>query len=113
VPPGAAHSVPPMHRKTQLVARRGERVAEAAEEQADATKGNEPLAVSGLPAAAMTTERAAMWQVATYERWAADAAEVDVLLSRAILRLVDELKSVAEQARRVRADARDALAEAD
>jgi hypothetical protein len=98
-----------MQRKTQLVTRRGELVAEAAEQQAEATKGREPLAVSGLPAAAMLTERAALSQAATYDRWAADAAEVDVLLSRAIHLLADELRAVAQRADRVRADARDAL----
>jgi hypothetical protein len=98
-----------VQRKTQLVTRRGERLAEAAEEQAEATKGGEPLALSGLPAAAMSTERAALWQAATYERWAADLEAADVLSSRVALRLARQLRTVATEAARLRDDARDAM----
>ena len=98
-----------MQRKTQLVTRRGELVAEAAQHQEDATRGGEPLAVSALPAAAMSTERAALSLATVYDRWANDAAELDVLLSRTVQLLADELRAVADQARKVRADARDAL----
>jgi hypothetical protein len=98
-----------MQRKTQLVSRRGELLAEAAQEQLEATKGGEPLAASGLPGASISTERAALRQAETYERWAADAAGTDVLLGRAALALAEELRAVAAQAARLREDARDAL----
>jgi hypothetical protein len=98
-----------MQRKTQLVSRRGERVAEAAQEQAEATKGGEPLTVSGLPGVAISTERAAEWQAVTYERWAADVSGTDVLLGRVALALAEQLRTVAAQAARLREDARDAL----
>ena len=98
-----------MHRKTQLVARRGERVVEAAQEQAEATKGGEPLSVAGLPGAAISTERAAEWQAVTYERWAADVSGTDVLLGRAVMALAQQLRTVASQAAGLREDARDAL----
>jgi hypothetical protein len=98
-----------VRKKTQLVARRGERLAEAAKEQAEATKGGEPLALSGLPAAAMSTERAALWQAETYERWGTDISELDVLLGRASERLARHLRTVAAEAARLREDARDAM----
>ena len=102
-----------MQTKTQLVARRGELLAEAAEEQAKATRGGEQLGVSGLPATAVSTERAALSQAETYERWAVDAAQVDVLLGRAMLELARRLREVAGQATVVRAEAHDALASDD
>jgi hypothetical protein len=102
-----------MQHKTQLVARRGELLAEAAQEQLEATKGGEPLAVSGIPGAAISTERAALRQAETYERWARDAAGMDVLLGRAAQALADQLRAVAAQATRLREDARDALEAAE
>jgi hypothetical protein len=98
-----------VQKKTQLVARRGELLAEAAEEQADATHGGEPLGLSGLPATAMSTERAALCQAETYERWAADIESADVLSSRVALRLARQLRTVAAEAARLRDDARDAM----
>ena len=102
-----------MQKKTQLVTRRGELLAEAAEEQMEATKGSEPLAVSGLPGAAMSTERAAIWQAATYESWAADIASADLLLSRAAQRLAQQLRAAAAEAARLRDDARVAMEAAE
>jgi hypothetical protein len=98
-----------VQRKTQLVARRGELLAEAAEEQADATRGGEPLGLNGLPATALSTERAALSQAETYERWAADLETADVLSSRVALRLARQLRTVATEAARLRDDARDAM----
>lgn len=98
-----------MRRKTQLVARRGESVAELAEEQARTAAGGEALALSGLPAAMASAERAAIAQAATYERWAADAGQLDVLLGRSVLELALQLRAVAGQARRVRHEAREAM----
>jgi hypothetical protein len=98
-----------VQKKTQLVTRRGELVAAAAEEQSEATKGGEPLALSGLPAAAMSAERAALSQAATYESWAADIAPADLILSRAARRLAQQLRAAAGEAARLRDDARDAM----
>lgn len=98
-----------MRGKTQLVARRGESVAELAEEQARAAAAGEALALSGLPAAMASAERAALAQAATYERWAADAAQSDVLLGRRVLEFARQLRAVAGQAREVRSEAREAM----
>jgi hypothetical protein len=98
-----------VQRKTQLVARKGELLAEAAEEQTEATKGGEPLALAALPAAAMSTERAALCQAETYERWAADIEAADVMSSRVALRLARELRATAAAAARLREDVRDAM----
>jgi sugar/nucleoside kinase (ribokinase family) len=98
-----------MLKKTQVVVRRGEALADAAKEFADATKGADPLGVTGLSPATMATERAALHQAATYERWAGDAMSVDPLLGRALMDLSRQLRAVAERATRVRGEAADAL----
>jgi hypothetical protein len=98
-----------MLKKTQVVGRRAEAVADAAKDFAEATKGAERLGVNGLSPAAMATERAALHQAAAYERWAGDAMAVDPLLGRALLDLARRLRSVAERATEVRGEAADAL----
>jgi len=98
-----------MRKKTQLVASRGEAAARAAEEQAAATAGGEPLTLGGLPAAARSMERVATAQAATYEAWAADISGVDPLLGRSLAGLAGRLRALAGQAGAVREEARDAL----
>jgi hypothetical protein len=98
-----------MRNKTQLVVRRAEAVASAANELAAATRSREPLALANLSPAMAATGRAALDQAAAYERWAGDAAEVDPLLGRALLGLARTLREVSEQASRVGEDAADAL----
>ena len=98
-----------MRNKTQLVVRRGEGLAAAAEDQTEATRGDDRLTTGGLTAAAASTRRAALAQADTFDRWARDAAADDALLARAVRELADTLRAVAERADRVRDEARDAL----
>jgi hypothetical protein len=98
-----------MLKKTQVVVRRAEAVATAAKELADATRGTDPLAPSGLSPAMIAAGRAALHQAAAYERWASDAAALDPLLGRALLDLARRLRAVSEEAARAGEEAADAL----
>ena len=99
-----------MKTKTQLLVRRGEAVAAAAQDQLSVMESGEPLALSGLPAAAKATESVARAQALVYERWAADVMPDDPLLGRAVAELARAFGAIAEQARGVRREAVDALA---
>jgi hypothetical protein len=98
-----------MRNKTQLVVRRAEALAAAAQELADVTGGPESLSLGGLSPAMVATGRAALHQAATYERWAGDAARVDPLLGRALLGLARTFRDLSEEAARVAEDVPDAL----
>ena len=98
-----------MPTKTQLLVRRGEAVAAAAHDQLAVVSGGDPLALEGLPAASKSTQTTATDLAEMYERWAADIARRDPLLSRAVRELASALRASADQARAVRREAVDAL----
>ena len=102
-----------MRGKAQLVVRRGEEIAAAAEAQAEVATSGQPLGLKGLAAAAGSTARAALAQAATYERWARDAAAADPLLARSVDSVARRLRELAGHADELRGEAQEALAAAE